>query len=228
MILLSSLFPFPFSHFLLLLPCSRSVYVFMSSLSSLYSDSRSIAIIDAWLEDIQSIISQAHHSPASNSKKRSRSPTPCPFSPRKRTVLAAAEGNSMTSPKRYADHDAEDPNTPKRRQIFIHSDNTPRARPTQLYTTSLINHESPDPLDRPATPSTDSVTRSSKSRQSGRASPVKGLGSLMMTENPVERSDTISEILPSGRDLYKELSRCKSAHGVLPSALKACIPMEGV
>lgn len=193
---------------------------------SSHLNTRSTAVIGAWLEDVQSTISQAHQPPTSNSRKRSRSLNPYQFSARKRFALATAEGNVMTSPKRYADHNAEDPNTPKSRQILIYSDDTPRARPSQLYTTSLINNSIPDPLDRPATPSTDSATRSSKSKQFGRVSPVNGLGSLMMTENPVKRSDTISEVPSSGRNLNKELSRCKSAHGVLPSALKACIVTE--
>ena len=92
-----------FSHYSF--PSSLVVCIFMSSS---HLKTRSIAITDAWLEDIQLTISQAHRHPTSKNKKRSHSHTPCQLSSRKRIALAIAEENTMTSPKSYADHDAED------------------------------------------------------------------------------------------------------------------------
>ena len=182
---------------------------------SSYSSARSIAIIDAWLEDITS-------SRLSTSRKRARSFTAPSLSHRKRTALATSQGNVM---KRAVNHD-ENTNTPKRQRISIDQDDTPRAGPFQFYTSSLLNHDNPEPLNRSMTPSTESVTQSSKSQQFSRASSVKGLNSLMMTETPVVRSDEISNIPCSGRDLYKDLLKCKAAHQVLPNAIKASILVE--
>ena len=127
----------------------------------------------------------------------------------------------MNSPKRNADHDVEEPNTPKRRQILTHSDNTPHASPTKMYHASSIDQGIPGPSDRPATPSSSSVPQSSKSISSSRASPVKGFRFLLMTENPVVRSNELSEIPSMGRDLFDKFEGCKFASGVLPRALKS-------
>lgn len=99
----------------------------------MYLNNRSIAIINAWLEETQSATSQAHQHPASNTRNQSRVPTPSPSSSRQEITLASAEGIAMNSPKRNADHDAAEPSTPKRRQILTHSDNTPHAGPVKMY-----------------------------------------------------------------------------------------------
>lgn len=183
----------------------------------------STAIVYAWLQDTQSAIYQAQYHPTSITKEGSLFPTPSPSSSPERSALTVAERSAMISPKRIADHDGDDPQTPKRRQTSTHPDDMPPLSPTQLNTANPINYGSPY---KSATPSTESFARSSRSKQSSIASPVKGLGFLMMTQCPVQRSSEISEIPSPGRDLYKDLSRCKSALGVLPRTLKVCLVIE--
>lgn len=185
---------------------------------SSYSSTRSIAIIDAWLDDIQSFILEPN-SPLPICKKRARSPTPLSSSHRKRIALAAGQGNVM----KRANREVNDIDTPKRQQIFIDQDDTPRAAPLPHYTSNLMSQDIPEPTNRSVTPSTESATRSSVSNQSGRTGSVKGLGSLMMTETPVNRSDKFSDIPSSGQNLYKDLLRCKAGHQVLPNAIKASL-----
>ncbi|KAI4130379.1 MAG: hypothetical protein LQ347_003410 [Umbilicaria vellea] len=126
----------------------------------------------------------------------------------------------MASSKRQADDSPEGAGTPKRSQILIHSDDTPRAMPGQRNDHSLINYQPLNPPREPSSLSSDDLTRSSASQRSRSSSPIKNLNALWMTENPVERSNEILEIPSSGQELYKELSRCKTGKGVMPSALK--------
>lgn len=195
---------------------SFSACVFMLFL---YLNNRSIALIQAWLDETQSAITQAHQHLASN---QSRLPTPWPSSSRSKITLTSAEGTAMNSPKGDVELDAEDPSTPKRRQLLTHSDNTPHASLTKTYHASSIDQGIPGSSDMLATPS----TQSSKSTSSSRNSPVKGFRFLLMTENPVVRSDELSEIPSMGRDLYAHLARVRSALGVIPRALKACVVIE--
>lgn len=188
-------------------------------MSLVYLNNRSIAIINAWLEETQSAISQAQQHPASNTSNLSLLPTPCPSSTRQKI---------LDSPKRNADHDAEDPSTPKRRQILTHSDNTPHASSTNMHHASSIDQGISDPSDRPAPRSSSSFPQISKSISSSRSSPVKGFRFLLMTENPVLRSNEVSEIPSMGRDLYTKLEGIRSTLGFMPSALKACVVIECV
>lgn len=80
----------------------------------------------------------------------------------------------------------------------------------------------------PATRDSSSAPQSTKSISSSGDSPVKGFRFLLMTENPVVRSDEVSEIPSMGRDLYAHLAGVRSAIGVIPRALKACVLMECV
>lgn len=177
--------------------------------------------IQAWLEDIQ--LTQPQHDPHPNPRKRSISPSPSPAC--KKVALAAAHGNTMASSKRRADDGPDGPNTPKRLQPFIHEDETPRVRPTQISSNSLLNHSILDPSELVKS-SSDALTQPSASKKSQSSSPVKNLGALKMTDNPVEHSNEISEMPCSGRDLYKKLLGCKSAQSVLPSGLKVCTIIE--
>lgn len=186
-------------------------------MSSSYLSTRSISVIDAWLDDIQSCILETNPR-RPNSKKRARSLTPSSLLQRKWIALGASEGNVM---KRSANPDVDDSNTPKRQQL-TEQDDTPRARSLH-YTRSLMDLENLEPINRSVTPSTESATQSSVSKQSGKAGSVKGLCSLMMSETPVERSDQISDIPSTGRDLYRDLLRCKAAHQILPNAIKASL-----
>lgn len=88
--------------------------------------------------------------------------------------------------------------------------------------TRVISQDYLDTPDSPATP-TDSITQYSKSNKSSRASSVKNLSCLLMTKNPVDRSENISEIPAMGQDLYKELFMCEHAQGISPSAPKVCV-----
>lgn len=183
-----------------------------------YIKTPSNAIIDAWLQDVQLITSETQHQQSSNHHKRPASPCQSPSG--KRIALGTIQGNIMASPKRREDESSEGEETSKRRQILFLSDETPRARPASTYKRSLINYPTIDPPDQAPSHSSDALTQSSESQRSRSSSPVKTLGFLKMTENPVEHSRKISEMSPSGRDLYTALSRCKSAHGVLPAAIK--------
>lgn len=178
---------------------------------SSYSSTRSIAIIDAWLNEIQSFNLETK----SRNKKRARKPRQS-LRQRKRIALFTTQGNVM----KRGNRDTDDNDTPKRQHISIYQDDTPRAGSSQLYSSALQSHSFPDSV-KSITPSTDSATQSSISKQSGKTGSIKGLGSLMMTETPVERSDNISDIPVSGRDLYRELLKCKAAHQVLPDVIKA-------
>lgn len=181
------------------------------------------AIIQAWLHDVQLATSPTQHHPDSSHRKKSLSPCPSPSG--ERIALGTAHGNIMASPKRQADNSPEGAGTPKRRQIPFHSDETPRARPGQH---SLANYP---PLDLPSQPSSllsDDLTQSSASQTSRSSSPIKNLGALQMTENPVEHSDEVSEMPFSGRELYKELLRCQIGQGVMPRALKVYVIVEGL
>ena len=183
------------------------------------------AIIQAWLQDVQLATSQTQHHPDPNRRKRSLSPCPSPSG--KRIALATAQGNIMTPPKRHADDSPEGAGTPKRRQIPIHSDETPRARSAQRYDHSLANYPPLDPPGQPSSLSSDDLTRSSASQRSRSSSPVRNLSALRMTENPVEHSDQVSQMPSSGCDLYRELARCKWAQGVLPGAIRVFIITKG-
>lgn len=171
-------------------------------------DNRSFPNINAWLEDTHSAISKAHHHRASDTQKRPRLPTPT-------SLTSCVTEKAMDSSKRNADYNEEEIRTPKRLQTFTDPDDTPR-------NTRLISHDYLDTLDSPTTP-TDSITQSSKSNKSSRASSIKNLSCLLMTKNPVERSENISEIPSMGQDLYKELFMCGHAQGILPSAPKVCV-----
>lgn len=171
-------------------------------------DTRSFPYINAWLEDTHSAISKAHHHRASDTQKGPLLPTPT-------SLTSCVTEKAMDSSKRNADYNKEDLRTPKRLRTFTDPDDTPR-------NTRLISHDYLDTLDSPATP-TDSITQSSKSNKSSRASSIKNLSSLLMTKNPVERSENISEIPSMGQDLYKELFMCGHAQGILPSAPKVCV-----
>ena len=194
-------------------------------MSSLYLNNRSIAIIQAWIEETQSAIIEAHQHPTRN---QSQLPTPSPSSSPSKITLTSAEGITMNSPKRSVELDAEEPSTPKRRQLLTHSENTPHTTPTKMYHASSIDQGNPGPSDMPATRCSSSVPQSSKSISSSRGSPVKGFRSLLMTENPVVRSDELSEIPSMGRDLSAHLEGVRSTIGVIPRALKACVVIECV
>lgn len=188
------------SHFILVFSLPSPFSVLIMLLTPL--DDRSFPYINAWLEDTHSAISKAHHHRASDTQKGT-------------SLASCVTEKAMGSSKRNADYDKEEMRTPKRLQTFTDPDDTPR-------NTRLIRHDYLDTLDSPAT-STDSIMQSSKSNKSSRVSSIKNLSSLLMTKNPVERSENISEIPSMGQDLYHELSRCGHAQGILPSAPKVCV-----
>jgi len=193
----------------------------MSSGSLSLPETRSNVIIQAWLQDVQFATAQTQDDSHANCRKRPLSP--CPTPSRKRVALAFAHGNTMAPPKRRADNSPESASTPKRRTKPIDSDETPRATAAQTYPNSLADYPNLDHPDEPSIPRPDTGTQSSASEISRSSSPIKSLGALQMTENPVERSSEISKMPSSGRDLYKKLLKCSSAAGVLPSALKVYI-----
>lgn len=180
------------------------------------SELRSSVIIQAWLEDVQLAISD------SNRRKRSSS---CPSQSGTWIVLGSPRGNIIASPKRQADDSLEGTGTPKHHQVFIHSDETPRARPAGRY--SIANYPPLDPTRQLSSASSDDLVRSSTTPRSRSSSPIKNLGALRMTENPVEDSEELSEMPSSGRDLYKALARCRNSQGLFPSALRVLIIIKG-
>ena len=119
-------------------------------------DNRSFPYINAWLEDTHSAISKAHR--ASDIQKGPLLPTPT-------LLTSCVTEKAMDSSKRNADYNKEEIRTPKRLQTFTDPDDTPR-------NTRLISHDYLDTLDSPVTP-TDSITQSSKSNKSSRASSIK-------------------------------------------------------
>lgn len=112
---------------------------------------------------------------------------------------------AMSSPKRSADHNVEDPSTPKHRKILTYLDNTPHASPIKMYLNSSIDQGIPGSSDRPVTPSSSSVLQSSKTTLSSRASLDKGFRYLQITKNPVARSDNVLKIPSMGLNLYNKL-----------------------
>lgn len=190
----------------------------MSSEDLSYIKTRSNAIIDAWLQDVQLTTSETQNHQSSNHHKRPASPCQSPSG--KRITLGTTQGNIMASPKRRKDESSDGEETSKRRKILILLDETPRARPASTYKGSLINYPTIDPPGQAPSHSTDALNQSSESQRSRSSSPIKTLGFLKMTENPVEHSRKISEMSPSGRDLCAALLRCNCAQGVLPAAVK--------
>lgn len=190
----------------------------MSSKGSSFPNARSDTVIQAWLLDVQLETSRSQHHRQSDCPKRSSSPCPSPC--RNRIPLAPAQANGMAFQKRKASNSPEGASTPKRHQILIDSEETPRARPAKVYTNTLSSYPTFQPPGQPASSSSDALSRSSTSQKSGSSSPIKSLSTLRMTKNPVEYSNKIHEMPSSGRCLYDELLRCKSTLGVLPSALK--------
>lgn len=182
-------------------------------------------MIQALLEETQSAITQAHQHPAKN---RLQLPTSCSSSSHSKIPLTLAERIKMNSFKSNVELDGEEPSTPKRRQLLIHSDNIPHTSSTKMYHKSSINQGISNPSDMPATPLSSLVPQSSKSISSGRDSLVKGFRFFLMTKNPVVRSDELLEISSMRQDLYAHLAGVRSAIGVIPSALKACIVIKCV